>query len=473
MPGVAEAAATVDSPGPLYEKLKPGPGRSTEEVTEHQRARLRAAMLELVAERGYWAVTVRDLAQRASVSSRAFYKHYADKEECFLRTLELIARRVDWRVSAAQEGEADWRSCLRHTIDAYLCELQRDPHAARLLLIDAYVAGPLTLEHVRRAERSLELRLTRCFDLAASGSTLQPLIGRGMAGGVMCVARSRLARGEEDALTELADDLTVWAGSVFETVSGISSTDDPGTIFSQSHGAARTNLQQLSWPASDERGLIVMALAKLAAVEKYHELTVRKVRDSAGASSRKFSTHFTNVADCFEDAIELYGTATISQLTRHGGKGGNESPNGESADPIALLCKGIVDDPALATLCFADIFGPGPGGVQSLDRVIGAVKAAFVESAARPDVSPVVHEASAAAIWAALREEIHAGRRHRLHEVAWQLRALASILPLSMEIENKQPQNLTEHPPGGMLVSRGEPMFPASRNHKVRGIPTR
>ena len=48
-----------------YPKLRPGPGRSAEDVAAHQRGRLQEAMVELVAEHGYNAVAVAALSNRA------------------------------------------------------------------------------------------------------------------------------------------------------------------------------------------------------------------------------------------------------------------------------------------------------------------------------------------------------------------------------------------------------------------------
>lgn len=457
MPGSAEAlvAPAAAAPESLYEKLKPGPGRSASEVAEHQRARIQAAMLKIVAERGYRAVTVRDLAQRASVSSRAFYKHYSGKEECFLCTHDSIAQRIDRRVSVAQQGELGWRECLRLTIDTYLRELQREPYAARLLLIDSYIAGPPALGHVRRAERALETRLVDCFDLAAGGSTLPSLVARGMAGGLICVARTRLAKDQGSDLTGLTDELTAWASSVFTTAQDVSCSDNANPAFHQGDAPMQDD-QHSSWPVVDERSLIVMALAKLVAVEKYHELTVRKIRHSAGASRKKFSTHFTDVADCFKEAVERYRTSTISRLADDGCREDDESHNAGSADPIAVVCEWATNDATFASICFADIFGPGVGGVECLDRIIEELQAALAESAIQANGSAVVLEVSAAAIWAALREEILAGRRARLLESASQLQVLAPVRPLGTEIENTKPKNLTTRPRGGMLATRGE-----------------
>jgi len=60
---------TGDGSSPTsYAKLHPGPGWTREQAASHQRARIYAAMIELVAERGYGAVTVRELVRFAGVS---------------------------------------------------------------------------------------------------------------------------------------------------------------------------------------------------------------------------------------------------------------------------------------------------------------------------------------------------------------------------------------------------------------------
>ena len=102
-------------------------------------------MIEIVAERGYSAVTVRDLARLAQISSRAFYEHFSSKEDCFLQAHELVVvRRAAKRTIASQAGEQDWQEQLRLAFRAFIRELARDPRAARLALIDAHAAGPRT-----------------------------------------------------------------------------------------------------------------------------------------------------------------------------------------------------------------------------------------------------------------------------------------------------------------------------------------
>ncbi|MFS0795307.1 TetR family transcriptional regulator [Microbacterium sp. 1P10AE] len=55
------------------------------------RERLRAAALELFAERGFEATTVPDIVERAGVTRRTFFRHFSDKREVFFGDDEIPA----------------------------------------------------------------------------------------------------------------------------------------------------------------------------------------------------------------------------------------------------------------------------------------------------------------------------------------------------------------------------------------------
>jgi Bacterial regulatory proteins, tetR family len=65
-------------------KLAPGYRLPPESVARNQRWRLMAAMVAAVAERGYERTTVGDVVELSGVSRTAFYRHYANKEDCFV-----------------------------------------------------------------------------------------------------------------------------------------------------------------------------------------------------------------------------------------------------------------------------------------------------------------------------------------------------------------------------------------------------
>ena len=48
-----------------------------------------AAMVATVADKGYEATTVADLVKLSGVSRSAFYRHFEDKQECFLTAAEI------------------------------------------------------------------------------------------------------------------------------------------------------------------------------------------------------------------------------------------------------------------------------------------------------------------------------------------------------------------------------------------------
>src|ERR1700753_2227793 len=71
-------------------KLRPGRGTPREEAERNQRERLFAAMVATVAEKAYDATTVADLVKLSGVSRSAFYRHFDDKQACFLAAIEAM-----------------------------------------------------------------------------------------------------------------------------------------------------------------------------------------------------------------------------------------------------------------------------------------------------------------------------------------------------------------------------------------------
>jgi AcrR family transcriptional regulator len=65
--------------------------------------RLREAAMELFAERGYEQTTVGEIAERAGLSARTFFRHYADKREVLFAGSEVLQERLAEAVEAAPE----------------------------------------------------------------------------------------------------------------------------------------------------------------------------------------------------------------------------------------------------------------------------------------------------------------------------------------------------------------------------------
>ena len=68
--------------------------------------RLRQAALDLFTERGYEQTTVADIAARAGVTERTFFRYFADKREVLFAGTDQLQGHVVARIAAAPEGQA-------------------------------------------------------------------------------------------------------------------------------------------------------------------------------------------------------------------------------------------------------------------------------------------------------------------------------------------------------------------------------
>jgi AcrR family transcriptional regulator len=98
---VATRRKDIESPS-KSSRLPRGPhSLSREQVAANQRSRIMSAMIELVGEQGYGATAVAEVTKRAGLSRKAFYEHFAGKQDCFLATYDTIVGEGYERVAGA------------------------------------------------------------------------------------------------------------------------------------------------------------------------------------------------------------------------------------------------------------------------------------------------------------------------------------------------------------------------------------
>jgi AcrR family transcriptional regulator len=108
---------------------------------EEEAGRIREALLDLCAERGYKKLKLKHLLERAGIDKATFKEHYADLDACFAAVLEGIYDEFFERLQKALEGVSGWRNRVRATGYAMLRFLRRDERVARLAAIEAQYAG--------------------------------------------------------------------------------------------------------------------------------------------------------------------------------------------------------------------------------------------------------------------------------------------------------------------------------------------
>ncbi|HEV7399051.1 MAG TPA: TetR/AcrR family transcriptional regulator [Solirubrobacterales bacterium] len=411
--GMSVAAETVEEREIFYDKLSPGPGLPTAEVAAHQCARIHGALVTLVGARGYGAVKVRDVVRLAGVSTRAFYEHFDSKADCFLRTHELVVRGAVRRIVAAQADEPDWRERLRLMLNAFVREVGSGPDAARLALIDAYEAGTSALEQAWRTERTLETMIGESFGRGPDGIPVPPLIVEGIVAGVARVARRRLLAGRSGEVTGLGDELGEWALCFPGKASG-----ELAILDRRSVGAGRTadlsptpaslensNGSGQGWPPQSDRGIILAAVAKLAAARGYRHLTIPRIRARAGISRAAFDVHFKSVDECFLAALEFRAGDALAEAAR--AQSSAHTWAGGVYRAVVALCDRIGSDPLLVGLCLDDYFLPGTDGSLWRKSLI-AVAADQIRAGVPPEhrLGGLPEEASKGAIWALLHHHV-------------------------------------------------------------------
>ena len=72
------------------EKISHRPDRRVTRTRRH----LREALMQLILEKGYDAVTIEDITERAELGRTTFYLHYRDKEELLLESIEATAQEL-------------------------------------------------------------------------------------------------------------------------------------------------------------------------------------------------------------------------------------------------------------------------------------------------------------------------------------------------------------------------------------------
>lgn len=177
-------------------------------------------MAELVAERGYPAVTVGDVVGRARVSKRTFYEYFADREGCFLAAYTAAAERALGRIAdAAAESaaaELSLAEMVRRSVRAYLSALAEAPALTRTLLTEISSVGPrgweVRREVLRRFADQLAARVAenraRFSEESCVPPELPPPLALALVGGINELVLDAVEAGRADRLPELEPTAT-------------------------------------------------------------------------------------------------------------------------------------------------------------------------------------------------------------------------------------------------------------------------
>jgi AcrR family transcriptional regulator len=161
-------------------------------VGEIQRARIIAAMGELVRERGAGGVSVAHVVARSGVSRRTFYELFEDREDCFLAAFDrAVARAAETALPAFQTGES-WRERIAGGLEVLLGFLDVEPELGYLCVVGALGAGPKALERRAQVVQTLVAVVHEGRRETTAVRLPDRLVAEGVVGAVLAIVHARL-----------------------------------------------------------------------------------------------------------------------------------------------------------------------------------------------------------------------------------------------------------------------------------------
>ena len=206
---------SATTPGSRHARPEEDPADDPAVTDQHRRGRILSGLTTCIAEKGYNATTITDIARAARVSKTVVYTHFRGGKEDML--LELYSRATEG-VLAVLTGAADrtreeglpWRTRLVEVTRAHLAWLAAGPAVARALVVEVPAVGLSALPRRRAVlDRYVDVLAETSAELAVSHpEEVRPLsreLLRAVVGGINELILARVERGEADRLAEDAE----------------------------------------------------------------------------------------------------------------------------------------------------------------------------------------------------------------------------------------------------------------------------
>jgi AcrR family transcriptional regulator len=162
-----------------------------------------------VANKGYPATTIADIAAAASISQTTFYEHFEGKADALAAALDSSGAQELAAVMPAVRRADDWRTAVRIGFEEICGFLAAEPGFASLRMVDVYGAGPDAIASRDATGREIISSLVR--PPQGSGHKLSPIVTEATVGAVLGVFFDTIRAGKLADLPRLAPVLTYFA----------------------------------------------------------------------------------------------------------------------------------------------------------------------------------------------------------------------------------------------------------------------
>jgi AcrR family transcriptional regulator len=363
-------------------------------------------MVATVAEKGYEATTVADLVNLSGVSRSAFYRHFADKEECFLTAAEALIEPSLEAIEKAESAETG-EERTKQALEAFLTLIANQPAASKMCFVEVYGAGPAGVEVVEKTLTAFERFVTALFQDIPGREEMPPQIVRAMIGGLQKVIHKRLYRDEETELPELAPQIWQW---------WLSYPPPPGPLRAPRRRSQQPRPFEERQAVANPPERVLRALAATVAEKGYPATTVAEVVDRAATSQRTFYEHFANKEDALIAALDS-GSAQMLGTTLPAFRRAADWQQAVHGAYEAMFAFGV-EEPEYSRLGAVEMYAAGKRALQTRDTIMEGLEALLAPGyELAPEAPPIAAEAIGGAIYALVYDQVKAKGPESLPEL--------------------------------------------------------
>lgn len=419
-----------------------------ERSREQERQAILAALVEVVAERGYSETTVESILAHAGLERVVFDRHFRDKHDCLLAAWQEQNENCMRRMLEAYNSEERWPDRLRAVICEIVSNLCHEPSRGSFA-IEVLAAGDAA-----RARRDMTMRVVASLIDAGRNEMEDPesvphTTAEALAGAAYGQIYSRVVRDRVEDLPKLVPQLMAAAvmpylgidAGLAELTRGFEapsryrrpvakrSTRNRGNGSESAEGyppeLARLPPGRHGLPREfvthNQRERLIAGLAEAVAENGYAGTTIAHITSHAAVSRRTFYEHFSSKDECFVAAYDTV-MAELRERVSAGFEGAEDWPHAVRSGIAAMLAF-LAAEPQLARLCMVEALVAGPVVVERYDAAIQSFVPYFQggREGRSPEVlarlSPTTEEALVGGMVSLISRRIIAGKAEQLEEL--------------------------------------------------------
>jgi AcrR family transcriptional regulator len=395
-PGAMARTPWGDAAQLREKKLRPGRGTPRDEAERNQRGRLFAAMVATVAEKGYEATTVADLVQLSGVSRSAFYRHYADKQACFLAAVEAMVEPTLHKLGGDESAPAGVERA-RQAFESLIKLIVSEPAAAKMCIVEVYAGGPEGAALIDRSVDQATALAARLLGQVPEREGLPIELVRALVGGIQKVIHKRLYRGEEEQLLELVPQLWDWLFSY---------PVPPGPLKATRRRVVKPVPFAERQAQSNPPERVLRALAAVVAEKGYPDTTVAEIVERAATSQRTFYEHFKNKEDAIVAALDS-GSAHMLAAALPAFRRAPDWPHAVHDTQQAMFAFGA-EEPEYARLGGVEMYAAGKRALDQREVVTEGMEGLLAPGyELKPETPPIAAEAIGGALYSLLYDHVN------------------------------------------------------------------